>query len=210
MRHLICALLFGAYGVFAMAALDLNSAGVAELDALPGVGPSRAQAIVDYRTAHGPFRTVDELAGVKGIGDKTLAELRPLLTVVPAGRATVTPAVAVDVPNAPGLPWVWLVGGVVVAVVAFVFLRRRKVSLHVPPVQAQPEPAQMPGSPRRAVADTLPRPASATQRSGSDAAAPPRPAGSTPVAPANEGTAPVSATQPPKTAGGPPKPAGSR
>jgi competence protein ComEA len=61
--------------------LDLNRAGLAELDTLPGVGPATAQAIVDYREAHGGFRSVDELLEVRGIGDAKLAELRPLVRV---------------------------------------------------------------------------------------------------------------------------------
>lgn len=59
--------------------LDLNTATVEQLDALPGVGPSTAQKIVDYRQAHGPFRSVDELDGVSGIGPAKLAELKGLV-----------------------------------------------------------------------------------------------------------------------------------
>jgi competence protein ComEA len=57
--------------------VDLNTADVAGLDALPGVGPVLAQRILDWRTAHGRFTTVDELDEVSGIGDKLLAEIRP-------------------------------------------------------------------------------------------------------------------------------------
>jgi competence ComEA-like helix-hairpin-helix protein len=56
--------------------VDLNAADVAMLDALPGVGPSRARAIVGYRDAHGPFHAVQELARVPGIGPAALARLQ--------------------------------------------------------------------------------------------------------------------------------------
>ncbi|MYW47231.1 helix-hairpin-helix domain-containing protein, partial [Streptomyces sp. SID161] len=49
------------------------------LDTLPGVGPVLAQHIVDYRTRHGGFRSVDELREVNGIGDRRFADLRDLV-----------------------------------------------------------------------------------------------------------------------------------
>ncbi|MEI2690791.1 MAG: helix-hairpin-helix domain-containing protein [Anaerolineae bacterium] len=61
--------------------IDINRAGVEELDQLPGIGPVTAQAIVAYRTANGPFRTVEEIVNVKGIGLATLEKLRALITV---------------------------------------------------------------------------------------------------------------------------------
>ncbi|RBY94740.1 competence protein ComEA [Blastococcus sp. TBT05-19] len=61
--------------------VDLNSAGVAELDALPGIGPVLAQRIVDHRTAQGPFGSVDELDDVPGIGPSIAAELAELVRV---------------------------------------------------------------------------------------------------------------------------------
>jgi competence protein ComEA len=60
--------------------IDINSASVAELATLPGIGEAKAKAIVEYRAAD-PFKTVDDLKKVKGIGDKTLDALRPDLTV---------------------------------------------------------------------------------------------------------------------------------
>lgn len=59
--------------------LRLSTATLAELDALPGVGPVTAQRIVDYREAHGPFRSVDELDAVPGIGPARLEQLRELV-----------------------------------------------------------------------------------------------------------------------------------
>ncbi|KGH45895.1 competence protein ComEA [Modestobacter caceresii] len=55
--------------------LDLNTATVAELDALPGIGPVLAQRIVDHRSAHGPFTSVDRLDDVSGIGPAIFADL---------------------------------------------------------------------------------------------------------------------------------------
>jgi competence protein ComEA len=61
------------------APLDLNTASADQLDALPGVGPATAQKIIDYRQAHGPFRSIDELEGVPGIGPSKLAQLKGLV-----------------------------------------------------------------------------------------------------------------------------------
>lgn len=65
----------------ASALVDLNTATVAQLDTLPGVGPVLAQRIVDWRTEHGRFDSVDQLQEVSGIGPSRLADLRPLVTV---------------------------------------------------------------------------------------------------------------------------------
>ena len=60
----------------AVAVVSLNRAGVVDLEALPGVGPKTAAAIVAYRQAHGPFHAVDDLVAVRGIGPATVARLR--------------------------------------------------------------------------------------------------------------------------------------
>ncbi|WP_264072742.1 ComEA family DNA-binding protein, partial [Mycobacterium palustre] len=62
-------------------AVDLNTATVEQLDALPGVGPVTAAAIVAWRQAHGKFTSVDQLADVDGIGPARLDKLRPLVRV---------------------------------------------------------------------------------------------------------------------------------
>ncbi|MEE1812565.1 ComEA family DNA-binding protein [Streptomyces sp. BE133] len=59
--------------------VSLNRATLEQLDTLPGVGPVLAQHIVDYRTQHGGFRSVDELREVNGIGDRRFADLQPLV-----------------------------------------------------------------------------------------------------------------------------------
>jgi competence protein ComEA len=61
--------------------LDLNAATAEQLDALPGVGPSTAAAILAYRQEHGRFRSVDELLEVRGIGEAKLADLRSKVRV---------------------------------------------------------------------------------------------------------------------------------
>jgi competence protein ComEA len=61
--------------------IDLNTATVAELDQLPGVGPATASAIVEHRDEHGPFATVDDLTDVRGIGPAKLDAIRGLVRV---------------------------------------------------------------------------------------------------------------------------------
>lgn len=61
--------------------VDLNHATAAELDQLPGIGSSRAKAIVEYRESQGPFQSVDDLKKVKGFGDKLVDQLRDLVVV---------------------------------------------------------------------------------------------------------------------------------
>ena len=61
--------------------VDLNAATIEQLDGLPGVGPVLAKRIFDWRAAHGRFSSVDELTQVSGIGERTLADLRPLVHV---------------------------------------------------------------------------------------------------------------------------------
>lgn len=61
--------------------VDLNAADATALDTLPGVGPVLAARIVAYRESNGPFRSVDQLDEVSGIGDKLMEQLRPLVRV---------------------------------------------------------------------------------------------------------------------------------
>ncbi len=61
------------------APVSLNTATADQLNTLPGVGPVLAQHIIDYRTQHGGFRSVDELRQVNGIGDRRFADLRDLV-----------------------------------------------------------------------------------------------------------------------------------
>ena len=61
--------------------LNINTATAAELDALPGIGEKKAQAIVDYRAENGPFSSIDGIKEVKGIGDGIFEQIKDLITV---------------------------------------------------------------------------------------------------------------------------------
>ncbi|ROR35101.1 ComEA family DNA-binding protein [Inmirania thermothiophila] len=75
-------LLLAALG--ARAGVDLNSADAETLArAVPGVGPARAEAIVRYRETHGPFRSLEDLLAVRGIGPKLLERMRGVVEVRP-------------------------------------------------------------------------------------------------------------------------------
>ncbi len=82
LRKLFFALvmLFG-MGAVQAAPVDINSADPATLETLVGIGPKLAQAIIDYRTANGPFNSVDELAQVPGIGLKFIERNRESIVV---------------------------------------------------------------------------------------------------------------------------------
>ncbi len=61
--------------------VNINTASASELEKLPGIGPVKAAAIVDYRNKNGPFRRIEDLAGVPGIGPKTVEGLREQITL---------------------------------------------------------------------------------------------------------------------------------
>ena len=61
--------------------IDINRADTWLLDALPGVGPGRAQAIIDYRNQNGPFHKIEDLLNIEGIGESTLNRMRDFITV---------------------------------------------------------------------------------------------------------------------------------
>jgi competence protein ComEA len=61
--------------------VNINTASIADLDTLSGVGPSTAQAIIDYRTKNGPFGSIDDLLNVRGIGPAKLDAIREQVTV---------------------------------------------------------------------------------------------------------------------------------
>ncbi len=67
-------------GAAPAARVSLASATLADLDALPGIGPVTAQKILDWRQAHGPFRSVDDLDAIPGIGPARIEQLRDLVT----------------------------------------------------------------------------------------------------------------------------------
>jgi competence protein ComEA len=61
--------------------ININTASVAELDTLPGIGPALAQRIIDYRTQHGDFKTIEDLKKVRGIGEALFNQIKDLITV---------------------------------------------------------------------------------------------------------------------------------
>ncbi len=65
----------------ALAAVNLNTATKEELDGVNGIGPVKAQAILDHRKKNGPFKSVNDLQNVKGFGDKSVDKVRSELTV---------------------------------------------------------------------------------------------------------------------------------
>lgn len=84
--------------------IDPNTAGESELDRLPKVGPGQARRIVEWRQAHGPFRTLADLDAVPGMGPAALAAVAPFVTLPPAppgsdGAAPGESATARDAPN---------------------------------------------------------------------------------------------------------------
>lgn len=88
MRRLLACLFLLLFSVRAYAAVNVNTADASELETLPGIGASKAAAIIQYRADHGPFKTVDDLDNVSGIGPSTLANIRDLVTVGSGSTAT--------------------------------------------------------------------------------------------------------------------------
>jgi competence protein ComEA len=61
--------------------IDINQADVAELDSLPGIGPSTAEKIIAYRSSVGLFKTIEEIMNVPGIGEAKFGQIKELITV---------------------------------------------------------------------------------------------------------------------------------
>lgn len=89
LRHWIFSLVLLAWSLVAMAAtVDINQADAKLLATLDGIGPQKAATIVAYREANGPFRSIDDLAKVKGIGAATVAKNRDKMSVSEAASGT--------------------------------------------------------------------------------------------------------------------------
>ena len=67
----------------AAAAVNVNTATAADLAKLPGIGAATAARIIEYRQKNGPFKKVEELMNVRGIGEKSFLKLKPLVSVAP-------------------------------------------------------------------------------------------------------------------------------
>jgi competence protein ComEA len=65
------------------AAVNLNTATAAQLETLPGIGPALAARIIEHRQKNGPFKKIEELMNIKGIGEKAFLKLKPLVSVTP-------------------------------------------------------------------------------------------------------------------------------
>lgn len=66
------------------AIVNLNTASAADLEGLPGIGAKTAALIVEYRQKNGPFKKVEDLMNVRGIGEKNFLKLKPQISVAPA------------------------------------------------------------------------------------------------------------------------------
>ncbi len=73
-------------GAEASAPLNLNAATQAQLEKLPGIGPSVAMRILEYRQKNGAFKKVEDLMNVRGVGEKSFLKLKSLVTVGPASQ----------------------------------------------------------------------------------------------------------------------------
>lgn len=105
MKKLLLAIAtFFAFTTFAFAAVNLNTATKDELDSVKGIGPVKAQAIIDYRTKNGAFKSVDDLKNVNGFGDKTVAKMRSELSVGGGAAAKKSDAKADSKPAAAAKP----------------------------------------------------------------------------------------------------------
>jgi len=71
----------GAKAAPTTAVVNINTASAAELDSLPGIGAKTAARIIEYRQKNGPFKKVEELMNVRGVGEKNFLKLKPQLTV---------------------------------------------------------------------------------------------------------------------------------
>ena len=66
--------------------VNLNTATAAQIASLPGIGPKTADLVVQYRTKNGPFKTIEEIMNVRGIGEKSFLKIKSRLTVASAGQ----------------------------------------------------------------------------------------------------------------------------
>lgn len=209
-------LLVALASAFTLASVDLNSATESQLETLPGIGPKKAKDIVAERQANGPFKSVDDLRRVKGIGDKTIADLRAQVAVgsPPASASEKPVRPARDSADPAGtFPWGWVVLVVVAAGGIGWFVLRRRPAAPGASVAAMTTGESAPPTPTLAT-DTArsappPKPAGPPSPGASGA----KPAASAGISPPPAPAGPKPAGQPPaRPAGGgpPPAPAGPK
>ncbi|MDR3087247.1 MAG: helix-hairpin-helix domain-containing protein [Azoarcus sp.] len=87
LRSLILAVALSPLAAMAIEPVNINTADAAALQQVKGIGPAKANAIVEYRKTNGPFASVNDLTKVSGIGEKSLAKMKPEITVGNAGNA---------------------------------------------------------------------------------------------------------------------------
>ena len=73
----------GSNSTAAAGPININTATLEQLEALPGIGPAIAQRIIDYRAANGPFKSIEDIKQVKGIGDALFEKIKDSITVGP-------------------------------------------------------------------------------------------------------------------------------
>ncbi len=101
MRHLLILIaMLLMFTQAALAAVNINTASQSELETLPGIGPSKAAAIIEYRTSSGPFASIAQLDDVPGIGPATMSNITPLVTI---GEGEDEPVAAAQTPSAPAV-----------------------------------------------------------------------------------------------------------
>ncbi|MDR2092672.1 MAG: helix-hairpin-helix domain-containing protein [Azoarcus sp.] len=93
LRFLAVLLALSPLAALALEPVNINTADSTALQQINGIGPAKAKAIVEYRKANGPFASVDDLVKVPGIGEKSLANMKPQVTIG-ATNAKAVPAKA--------------------------------------------------------------------------------------------------------------------
>src|SRR5207247_2927726 len=101
MKRLVLLLATLLFSAFALAAVNINTAPKEELDALPGIGPVKAQAIIDYRTKNGPFKTPEDIMKVPGIKEGEFGKLKGQISVSGASTPPAAAAGAKDMKASP-------------------------------------------------------------------------------------------------------------